>query len=209
MGSSLLRPFPTFEVSLPSLSSQLLFSISFPPSILTRIPLFFSPFYSPFLVTILSHFLKTTSLQVGGLMDPHLHPYSHVMSPTNCRIFLYLTVFTVTGLQVQVTTFQVPRYPFYTQRFVTYIMTIRLITGTELLSFSFLLYLTLTDHSQHLANFLSFATMGSWVPRLASSPKSQFLITLVHPRHLHAFPNTYLVSFNANNSSCIFRKGRH
>jgi hypothetical protein len=102
MGSSLLRPFPTFEVSLPCLSSQLIFSISFPPSILTRIPLFFSPFYSPFLVIILSHFLsfRMAASRVGELVGSHFYSYSHIMNSTDHRIILYLTVSAVTGWQV-------------------------------------------------------------------------------------------------------------
>jgi hypothetical protein len=76
----------------PFLFSQLCF-IYFPPFIPTFVPLFFSPFYFPFIVTILSHFSKTAGSQVGGLADHHLHPYSHIMSPTDHCVIMYLIFF--------------------------------------------------------------------------------------------------------------------
>jgi hypothetical protein len=136
-----------------------------------------------------------TGSRVGGLTNTHLHPYSHIMSLTDHCIILYLTIFAVTGSWVQTIIFQVPRYPFCTRRYVIYIMNIRLVVGTELLSISFLLYPSSTDRSQHLANFLSF--VGSQVHK-----SFQILISLVHPRHLRAFPYTHLVWFNSKKSSC-------
>jgi hypothetical protein len=88
------------EFPSPSLFSQLLLSFSLPSSILTLITLFFFPFNSPFLVLILSRFFKTAGSQVGELADPHIHPHSHIMSPTDRHIILYLIVFVVAGSRV-------------------------------------------------------------------------------------------------------------
>jgi len=104
--SLLLRSIATSKISLPFFifpnSFVHLFSLfyTYPHS------LFFSLFSFPLLVTILSHFSKMTDLWVGRLIDPHLHPYYHIMSPTKCRIILYLTIFTVVGSWVQAIAFR-------------------------------------------------------------------------------------------------------
>jgi len=37
---------------------------------------------------------------VGGLVDPHLHPHSHIMSLTESHIILYLSISTTAGSRV-------------------------------------------------------------------------------------------------------------
>jgi len=153
------------QLSLPKFSSPLYFTNLFFPFLfpLLYVPsflIFFSPSSFPFLVTILSHFSKTIVSRVGGLSNLNLHPYSHIMSLTDHRIILYLTIFAVAGSQVQYFIFQVARYPFFTQRYAIYIMIAKIMMGTELLNVSFILYPSLTNRSQHLAYFLTFTTTG-------------------------------------------------
>jgi hypothetical protein len=104
------------------------------------------------------------------------------------------------GSRVQAFIFQVPRSPLCTQRPVIYIMTVRLVMGTEPLSISFLLYPSPTDHFATLSLFFIVHNHGFAGSRVGGFTKgSIFKIALVHPRHLRAFPNMHLVWFNANN----------
>jgi hypothetical protein len=119
---------------------------------------------------------------VGGLTSSYFHPYPHITSLTDHLIILYLTIFQVAGSRVQAITFHVLRYPFCTKRFAIYIMTVRPVAGTELLSIPFPLCPSLTNHSQHLANFISFATTSSRVPKLEDSQN------LPNPNHYHPSP---------------------
>jgi hypothetical protein len=96
------------------------------------------------------------------------------------------------GLQVQAFIFQVPRSPLYTQRSVTYIMTIRLVAGIEPLSISFLLYTSLTDFFATLSLFFIFHNRRLAGSRVGGFMKNSiFKIALVRPHHLHDFPNMH------------------
>jgi hypothetical protein len=87
-------------------------------------------------------------------MDLNPHTYSHIMSMNDHHVIMYLTIFFVTTSSwVQDFIFQLPLYPFVTQISVIYIMTVRIIVGTELLSISFLLYPSLIDHCATLSLF--------------------------------------------------------
>jgi hypothetical protein len=109
--------------------------------------------------------------RVGGLTDLHLHPYSHIMSPTDHRIILYLTIFAVAGSRVQAFIFQVPRYPFCTQRSTIYIMTVRLVAGYRAPKY----FISLVSKSDRplptLSLFSIIRNRGFGVPGLAGSQK--------------------------------------
>jgi hypothetical protein len=114
-----------------------------------------------------------------------------------------------TGSRVQAFIFQVPRYPFCTQRSTIYIMTIRLVTPRAP-KYLISPILSLTDRITTLSLFSIFHNRRvRGFPGWRVHKNSQILISLVHPRHLRAFPNMHLVWFNANNSSCRFRKYHH
>jgi hypothetical protein len=132
--SQLLRSIPLSKFPSPFYFPNFFFPFLFPLLYLPEFPFSFLPSLFPFLITILSCFSK----RVGGLVDLHLHPYSHIMSPTDCRIILYLTVFTVTGSRVQAFISHVPRYPFCTQKIHDLHFDHQ--THRELLSISSLLY---------------------------------------------------------------------
>jgi len=120
--SLLLRSIPASEISLP-------FSI-FPTSFVHFFSLFYTypnspfsfflfPFFSPFLVFMLSHFSKTMSSRVPRLVDSRVlisNPHSDILSPTDRCIILYLAIFAVAGFRVG--RFQIFHIPYY----VTYIL---------------------------------------------------------------------------------------
>jgi hypothetical protein len=115
--------------------------------------------------------------RVGGLTGLHLHPCSYIMSLTDYLVIIYLTIFATAGSRVQAFIFQVPQSPFCTQRPVIYIMTIRLVMGTELLSISFLLYPSPTDHCATLSLFSiihNHGFAGSRVGGFTKIPNSNF-----------------------------------
>jgi hypothetical protein len=88
-----LRPFPASEFPSPFYFPNFFFPFLFPLLYLPEFPFSFLPSIFPFLVTILSHFFfKMVGSRVGGLAGFHLHPYSHIMSLTDHRIILYLTI---------------------------------------------------------------------------------------------------------------------
>jgi hypothetical protein len=94
--SQLLRPFHVSEFLSPFHFPNLFFPFIFPLLYLPEFPFSFLPSLFPFLITILSRFSKQW---VRGLANLHLHPYSYIMSLTDCRIILYLIVYAVTGSQ--------------------------------------------------------------------------------------------------------------
>jgi hypothetical protein len=99
------------------------------------------------------------------------------MSLTDGYIIIYINIFATASSWVQDFIFQVPRYPFSTQRSMIYIMAIRLVMDTKLLSITFLL-LSYTDYSVTLRLFLIIHNRGlvsSWVGRFKKFPKFKFL----------------------------------
>jgi hypothetical protein len=90
------------------------------------------------------------------------------MSLTDHLVIIYLTIFFhFTGSRIQAFIFQVLRSPLCTQRSMIYIMTIRLVVGTEPLSISFLLHTSPTDHFATLSLFFiihnrGFAGSSGW-----------------------------------------------
>jgi hypothetical protein len=136
-------------------------------------------------------------LRVGRLTSLHLHPCSYVMSLTDDLVIIYLTIFETMGSRVQVFIFQVPRSPLFTQSPMIYILTIRLVVGTERLSGSFLSYPSPTNSFETLSLFFIIHNHKFVGSRVHKMPQIQ--IALVRPHHLCAFPNMYLVWFNSNN----------
>jgi hypothetical protein len=138
-----------------------LFSIYFPPSIPTLIPLFLLPFFYPFLVTILSHISKISGLvgrRIHGSSSPSMFLCHESDRPPCYNILNHFLNFM--GSQGQAFIFQVPRSPLYTQSFVIYIMTVRLVVGTEPLNISFLLCTNPTDHFETLGLFFIIHNRG-------------------------------------------------
>jgi hypothetical protein len=78
---------------------KVIFSLSFPYSILTIFPFSSSPLLS-LSGSILSRISMIVGSQVGGLTDPHLHLYPHITSPTDRRSFPYLANFMAAGSRV-------------------------------------------------------------------------------------------------------------
>jgi hypothetical protein len=108
-------------------------------------------------------------VRITGL---HLYPCSYIMSLIDRFVIIHLTILATVGSWVQDFIFQISQSPFCTQTPVIYIMTIKLVTGTEILSISFLLYPSPTDRCVTLSLFSIVHNHGFGVPRLASSQKA-------------------------------------
>jgi hypothetical protein len=156
----------------------------------------------PLSCSILSHFFRTVGSQVGGLEDPHIHPYPRIRSPTDCCVILYLVDLVIAFSRVGGVKLSYPMFHdihFASKSFTIYILTPRLPELPSLIPPT----MSLSDRRTilYLANFTPLLSQVRGFTKVSNhiSLPSILATLMLFPMHIY-------YSLNANNSPYRFER---